>query len=96
MSLESNKYNKLNKKSIKGNLIIYIIEQQIIQISKSLLDSQNCIIPLEYLNEKIRLECIKNNKPILLNDETRLSYLINILRKECKKGTSQIVSSMCK
>ena len=54
-------YNKLNEKSLKGYLLINIRDNYIKQIAKQMLDPKYNIIPLEYIDEKLRLEFIKTN-----------------------------------
>ena len=89
-------YNKLNEKSLKGYILINIREKHIKEIVKQMLSLDYNIIPLEYINDKLKLECIKKQIEFVPNDESRLIYLTNILMKECSKGTSKIISDICK
>jgi len=89
------KYNKLNDKSLKGYLLINIREKHIKDIAKQMLNSEYNIIPLEYIDDKIRLDCIQKQTICNINNESRLIYLTNILMKECVKGTSKIISEIC-
>ena len=100
------KYTKINKNSLKGFILIQIREQYVIQLAKLLLDTTDTtdttdtkhiknIVPLEYIDKNIRLQCIIQNKPIIINYDKRLEYLTNILSKECAKGTASIISNMC-
>jgi len=95
MSSSKQQYNRLNEKSLKGTLLINIREKHIKEISKQMLNPEYNIIPLEYIDEKIRLDSIKKNIEYIPNNESRLVYLTNILLKECVKGTSKIISEMC-
>ena len=95
MSTLTKKYNNLNDKSLKGYLLINIREKHIIELAKNMLNPEYNIIPLEYIDEKIRLDSIKKNIEYIPNNESRLVYLTNILMKECVKGTSKIISEMC-
>jgi hypothetical protein len=100
------KYNKLNEKSLKGNLLILYRDNYIKTIAKQLMSPEYNIVPLEYIDEKLRLDFIKNNIEYDINTNTnnnnnnnnnkRLEFLTNILLKECSKGTSKIISDLCK
>jgi len=92
------KYNKLNEKSLKGNLLILYRDNYIKTIATQMMSPEYNIIPLEYIDEKLRLEFIKNNIEYDINtyNNKRLEFLTNILLKECSKGTSKIISDLCK
>jgi len=90
------KYNKLNEKSLKGNLLILYRDNYIKTIAKQMMSPEYNIIPLEYIDEKLRLEFIKNNIESDIDIDKRLEFLTNILLKECSKGTSKIISDLCK
>ena len=96
MATLTKKYNNLNEKSLKGYLLINIREKHIIELAKTMLNPEYNIIPLEYLDERIRLDCIKAKTEYVNDNESRLIYLTTILMKECVKGTSKIISDMCK
>jgi len=75
------KYNKLNKKSLKGELLINIRDFHIKTISKELLDSQ--IFPIEYIDSQMTLEYLQSKKPIIINNNLRLEFINKVLSKEC-------------
>jgi len=87
------KYNKLNKKSVKGELLINIRDFHIKTISKELLDYQ--IFPIEYIDSQITLECLQSKKPIIINDNLRLEFINKVLSKECIKNTSKLIIDLC-
>jgi hypothetical protein len=87
--------NRLNEKSLQGNILIEIRNKHIESIVKKILNPEYNIIPLEYIDEKIRLECIKKKIEFIPNNDSRIIYLNNLLLKECSKGTSKIISEMC-
>ena len=92
-------YNKINKKTLKGNLLIETRNIYIELLSKDFLI--NKIIPIEYIDNKINLDNI--NKLILdknyiikeINDTNRLIFINNLLSKECVKGTAKLITDMC-
>lgn len=87
------KYRRLNNESLKGELLINIRDLHIKQISKQLFYSK--IFPINYIDENIRLELLKNNKPIIIDDNIRLNYINNLLYKECVKNTSRLIIDLC-
>ena len=89
-------YIKLNEKSLKGYILINIREKHVKDLVKKMLDPEYNIIPLEYIDDNIRLESIQKNIECIINNESRIVYLTNILMKECSKGTAKIISDMCK
>ena len=93
--MSNKQINRLNEKSLKGNLLIEIRNKHVETIVKTMLDPKYNIIPLEYIDEKIRLESIQKQIEYVNNNESRITYLSNILMKECSKGTSKIISEMC-
>jgi hypothetical protein len=93
--MSNKQINKLNEKSLKGNLLIEIRNKHVETIVKTMLDPKYNIIPLEYIDEKIRLESIQKQIEYVNNNESRITYLSNILMKECSKGTSKIISEIC-
>lgn len=93
--MSNKQINRLNEKSLKGNLLIEIRNKHVETIVKTMLDPKYNIIPLEYIDEKIRLESIQKQIEYVNNNESRITYLSNILMKECSKGTSKIISEIC-
>jgi hypothetical protein len=93
------KYNKINKNILKGEILIYSRKHYIELISKEFLN--NNIIPTEYIDNKLKLDNINKNKnnvepqPLLIDDSLRLKFIIELLSKECIKGTSQLIANMC-
>ena len=90
------KINNLNKNSLKGYLLIEIRNKHVIELAKIMLDPEYNIIPLEYIDEKIRIDCIRKNIECNINYDNRLEILTNIFLKECTKETSKIISELCK
>ena len=89
-----NTYTKINKNSLKGEIFINSRKDYIHLISKDFLE--NKIIPIEYIDNKIHLNNInKGNKNIIIDDILRLKFIIELLNKECVKGTSRLISDMC-
>ena len=88
------KYTKLNANSVKGELLIHCKKKHISILATKFLNSN--IIPIEYIDEKLRLEYIKNKKELIINNSIRLEYIINLLNKECSKTTAKLISDMCK
>jgi hypothetical protein len=92
-------YKKINKKMLKGNLLIESRNTYLELVSKEFLI--NKIIPIEYIDNRINLDNI--NKHILdknyivseINDTQRLKFINELLSKECIKGTARIISDMC-
>ena len=87
------KYNRLNKESLKGELLIIIRDFHIKKLSKELLASN--IFPVEYIDKHITLECLQNNIPIIFNDKVRLECINKLLYKECVKHTSRLIIELC-
>ena len=87
-------YTKINKNSLKGEILINSRKNYINLISKDFLD--NKIIPFEYIDNKIHLNNInKGIKNIIIDDILRLKFINELLNKECVKGTSRLISDMC-
>ncbi len=87
-------YTKINKNSLKGEILINSRKEYINLISKDFLE--NKIIPIEYIDNKIHLNNInKGNKNIIIDDILRLKFIVDLLNKECVKGTSRLISDMC-
>lgn len=89
------KYTKINKNSLKGEILINSRNTYIELISKDFLD--NKIIPIEYIDNKLHLENINKNKldPFIINDNLRLNFIKELLSKECIKGTAHVIANMC-
>ena len=88
-----NKYNKINKNSLKGEILIQCRESHLDLISKDFLI--NKIIPIEYIDKQINLDNInKGNIISIINDTIRLAFIKKLLTKECIKGTSKLIMSM--
>lgn len=87
------KYNRLNKESLKGELLINIRDFHIKKVSNELLESK--IFPIEYIDKHIGLECLQKNIPIILNDNLRLEFINRLLNKECVKHTSRLIIELC-
>ena len=93
--MSNKQINRLNEKSLQGNILIEIRNKHVESIVKKIFNPEYNIIPLEYIDEKIRLESIQKQIEYVNNNESRIKYLTNILMKECSKGTSKIISEMC-
>lgn len=92
---KNKQYVKLNINSICGELIINISKHHIIELAHKIFEKK--IIYIEYIDENIRLQNIKTRgqeSTILITDEMRIKFIINILNKECIKGTSRIIAEM--
>jgi hypothetical protein len=87
------KYNKLNKNSLKGELLINIRDLHITKLSKELLELK--IFPIEYIDLQITLEYLQNKKPLIINDNIRLEFINKLLFKECIKNTSKLIIDLC-
>ena len=87
-------YAKLNKKSLKSCFLIKIREEHIIDIMKGFL--HNDIVSLEYIDNNIKLNNIKHNKKIIINDESRTQFLINLFLKESIIETAEYINEICK
>ena len=92
--MSKNKCNRLNINSLKSNIIIGFRDKHITDLVDLVLTENYSIIPLEWLDEKIRLECIINHKDYIINEEIRKQFLINIFMKECKKDTAKLISEL--
>jgi hypothetical protein len=89
-----NKYTKITKSSLKGEILIHTRKTYIALIAEDIL--VNKIIPIEYIDKQLYL--INFNKGIsnsIFNDTQRLKYINDLLLKECIKGTSKMISNMC-
>jgi hypothetical protein len=87
------KYSKLNKKTLKGEILITSRNTYIELIAKDFLKEN--IIPIEYIDKNIQLENMYKNPNILIDDTLRLKYITELLSKECIKGTAQLIATIC-
>ena len=87
------KYNKLNKESLKGELLINIRDIHIKSLSKELLEQK--IIPIEYIDKILTLELLQQKIPIIINNKNRLELINKLLYKECVKNTSRLIIDLC-
>ena len=91
-------YNKINKHSLKGELLIMIRNEYIDLISKQFLD--NNIIPIEYIDNKLHLETINKKTNILIEDSIiitdtlRIEFIRKLLSKELIKGTAHVITTL--
>lgn len=90
-----NKYSKINKNSLKGEILITSRNSYIDLIAKDFLIEK--IIPIEYIDTKLNLENINKGiiVPLIIDDNLRLQFIKNLLTKECIKGTSSLIANMC-
>ena len=86
------KYSKINKKSLKGDILITSRTTYIELIAKDFLIEQ--IIPIEYIDKQIQLVNI-NNTTLIIDDTLRLKFITELLSKECIKGTSNLIATIC-
>ena len=86
------KYSKINKKSLKGDILITSRTTYIELIAKDFLIEQ--IISLEYIDKQIQLVNI-NNTTLIIDDTLRLKFITELLSKECIKGTAHLIANMC-
>lgn len=86
------KYNKINEKSFKGEILLYCRKQHIFEISKKIIE--NKLINNEFIDENIRLENLRKKKEVIINDELRLKYLDELLQTECSKMTARIINEL--
>lgn len=86
------KYSKLNSKDFEKLILIDIRKKHINDITKQFID--NKIISNEYLDQLIKINSHKNNKEIVINNESRYELLNNLLQKECCKETAKFISQL--
>jgi hypothetical protein len=91
--MSGNKYVKLTASSIKGDILLAIRDQHVTEIARQLLTKD--VIPLNYLDDKIKLDSLRLKKDPVYTYENRLKYLINILKKQCSQGTSTLIAEIC-
>ena len=87
------KYNKLNKESLRGELLINIRDIHIKSLSKELLEQK--IIPIEYIDKILTLELLQQKIPVIINNKNRLELINKLLNKECVKNTSRLIIDLC-
>ena len=89
------KYSKVNKKTLKGEILITSRNTYIELIAKDFLKDN--IIPIEYIDKKIQLENMYKYKDTttLIDDTLRLKFITELLSKECIKGTANMIAIMC-
>lgn len=92
----NNKYSKTTHTSLKNELLITLRNQYIYLLSKDFLD--NKIIPYEYIDKQLFLDYFntKNDKivstdDLIITDDMRLHFIIQVLTKEVKKGTAKLI-----
>ena len=92
----NNKYSKTTHTSLKNELLITLRNQYIYLLSKDFLD--NKIIPYEYIDKQLFLDYFntKNDKivstnDLIITDNMRLHFIIQVLTKEVKKGTAKLI-----
>jgi hypothetical protein len=86
------KYSKLKKNTLKGEILISARNKYIELIATDFLIEQ--IIPIEYIDKQIQLVNL-NNSTLIIDDTLRLKYITELLSKECIKGTSNLISTIC-
>ena len=85
-------YSKLKKNTLKGEILIGARNKYIELIANDFLIEQ--IIPIEYIDKQIQLVNI-NNSTLIIDDTLRLNYITELLSKECIKGTSNLIATIC-
>jgi hypothetical protein len=86
------KYNKLNEKSFKGEVLLYCRKQHISEIAKRIMDRK--LINYEFIDENIKLEYLNKKKEVIINDEVRLKYINKLLQTECSKYTAKLINQL--
>jgi len=86
------KYSKLKKNTLKGEILISARNKYIELIANDFLIEQ--IIPIEYIDKQIQLVNL-NNSTLIIDDTLRLKYITELLYKECIKGTSNLIATIC-
>jgi hypothetical protein len=92
----NNKYSKTTHTTLKNELLITLRNQYIYLLSKDFLD--NKIIPYEYIDKQLFLDyfntkndTIVSTDDLIITDDMRLNFIIQILSKEVKKGTAKLI-----
>lgn len=86
------KYSKLKKNTLKGEIFINARNKYIELIANDFLTEQ--IIPIEYIDKQIQLINL-NNSTLIIDNTLRLKYITELLSKECIKGTSKLIATIC-
>jgi hypothetical protein len=91
----SKKINRINDKTLEQTLLIIIRDNYIDNLIEELLKSDCKLIPIEYINENIRLELkqkkIQNTN---IDEKMKKDFLTKIFKKECKKNTAKMISEI--
>ena len=92
------KYSKFKKNTLKGEILITSRNMYIELIAKDFLKDN--IIPIKYIDRNIQLEYMNKNSDkdntsiLVIDDILRLKFIINLLTKECIKGTAHLIANM--
>ena len=86
------KYSKINKKSFKGEVLLYSRREHVNEIAKRLFSSK--LIDNEYIDEQLKMEYLQKKKEYVPNDELRLEYVNRILQTECSKMTARLINEL--
>ena len=89
------KYNRTNKHSFEGEILIEIRKHHILEITKEFI--KNNIVPKEYLDNLIKINTLKNGNtisPEIYTTEKRTQILEHILQRECGKGTAKLINEL--
>jgi hypothetical protein len=87
------KYYQLNANSLKGEILVTIRNRHIKLLATQILENE--IIPIQYLDDKIKLNFTPHQDNDTITDEIRLKFIYNILRSESNKYTSVLINKMC-
>jgi hypothetical protein len=92
----SRKITRLNDKTLEQSILIILRDNYINNFIEEILKPECKIIPIQYINENIRLEFLKNKieKNIIIDDKMKQQFLSKIFKKECKKSTAKIISEI--
>ena len=92
----SRKITRLNDKTLEQSILIILRDNYINNFIKEILKPECKLIPIEYINENIRLEILKNKieKNIIIDYKMKTQFLSKIFKKECKKSTAKIISEI--
>jgi hypothetical protein len=87
------KYYQLNANSLKGEILVTIRNRHIKLLATQILENE--IIPIQYLDDKIKLNFTPHQDNDTITDEIRLKFIYNILSSESNKYTSVLINKMC-
>ena len=91
----SNKINRITDKSLEQSILIIIRDTYIDNFIIELLKTECKLIPIEYINENIRLELkqkkIQNTN---IDEKMKIDFLTKIFKKECKLNTAKMISEI--